>query len=48
MLPLALVLGLLRPALMWACFPVAELLTCLVAALAYRRLCRTKLSPEAL
>ena len=44
MLPLALVLGLLRPALMWACFPAAEVLTCLLAVGAYRRLCRDRLS----
>ena len=43
MLPLALVLGLLQPALMWACFPAAETVTCLLALLAYRRLCRRKL-----
>ena len=43
MLPLALVLGLLQPALMWACFPAAEIVTCLLALLAYRRLCRRKL-----
>ena len=39
----ALVLGLLQPALMWACFPAAETVTCLLALLAYRRLCRRKL-----
>ncbi len=43
MLPLALVLGLLQPALMWACFPAVETVTCLLALLAYRRLCRRKL-----
>ena len=30
-IPLALVLGLLQPALMWACFPAAETVTCLLA-----------------
>lgn len=47
-LPLAFLLGLASPALMWLCFPSAELLTCLLAFSAYRHICREKLSPLAM
>lgn len=43
LLPAALLLGLVRPGLVWLAFPVAEVLSCGVAALLYKRLRRTKI-----
>ncbi len=43
LLPAALLLGALRPGLVWLAFPVAELLSCAVALLLYRRTTCTKL-----
>lgn len=44
-LPAALLLGRLDPGLMWLCFPVAEVLSCLLALFFYRRIYRDKLLP---
>ena len=43
-LPAALVLGLLAPERMWLCFLLSELLSCGLALLLYRQICRQKLS----
>ena len=43
-LPAALALGLLAPERMWLCFLLSELLSCGLALLLYRQICRQKLS----
>lgn len=43
-LPAAYLLGLLQPALMWGSFPLAEVLSCLVSLLFFRRIARQRLS----
>ena len=44
-LPAALLLGHFSPRFMWLCFPIAELLSCLLALLFYRKVYREKLVP---
>lgn len=44
-LPAALLLGWINPGLMWLCFPAAEVLSCLLALVFYRRIYRDKLLP---
>lgn len=44
-LPTALLLGRFSPRFMWLCFPIAELLSCLLALLFYRKVYREKLVP---
>ena len=44
-LPAALLLGRFSPRFMWLCFPIAELLSCLLALLFYRKVYREKLVP---
>lgn len=43
LLPAALLLGLFRPSLVWLAFPFAEILSCLLALVFYRRVCRRKI-----
>lgn len=43
LLPAALLLVLFRPALVWLAFPFAEILSCLLALVFYRRVCRRKI-----
>ena len=44
LLPAAWVLGRLAPGLMWLCFPLAEVVSCALALLFYRRLYRQRLA----